>query len=528
MDPRQVREAARWTAAFLALAVTVRAVRYLAQFPFWGDESAVALNLLDRGYISLAGALDLGQVAPLGFLWSERALVSRLGPSEIALRSLPFAAGIGSVFCFWRLARAATGLLPWTSAPGQVLPLAIFAVSYYPIRYGAELKPYAIDILVACVVPWLAASWLCRSDERHLLWLAAVGLLASWFSYPSVFIAGGAVLGLFRAVVARSRRSVPAYALFVTLLAVGFLSSFLLIGRVQKLGTDSSTQWLLDFWASSFPPSSPLPLAHWLVTTHLGIMFAYPNGGPNGESALTLVCFLLGAWAMWTPSLPSRRAMLGVVLAPFGLALAAAAARQYPYGGHPRIVLFLGPAICLLAGIGLARAVGRLAQSAEASWLRFVLGLLFCLGLAEIGRDCLYPYQTLDGALVRGLAQRLVAPLGASDQVVSLNQDRDLNLDAGGPEGPQASFRWYLRIASGDRFRRWPELDPSERWSGAHVRAVLFTRHGRPDAARRLDAWQGAVSGQLFKIGESRECASADCGDVAYVRDYVGAAQAHP
>src|SRR5947209_7734229 len=87
----------RWGLAFLFLGMAWRTVRYLLAFPIWGDEAFVSLNLLDRDYLGLLRPLEYKQVAPMLFLWAESAAYHLLGGAELALRLLPFLAGLGSL-----------------------------------------------------------------------------------------------------------------------------------------------------------------------------------------------------------------------------------------------------------------------------------------------------------------------------------------------------------------------------------------------------------------------------------------------
>ena len=96
---------ARWVAVFLAVGIAVRLLRYLLRFPLWGDESLLAVNLIDRDFVALMHPLDGHQVAPLLFLWTELAAVKMLGYSEWSLRLFPLVAGVASLFLFHRLAR---------------------------------------------------------------------------------------------------------------------------------------------------------------------------------------------------------------------------------------------------------------------------------------------------------------------------------------------------------------------------------------------------------------------------------------
>ena len=73
-----------------------------------------------------------------------------------------------------------------------MLAVAVLATSFYPIRHGAEIKPYASDLLAALILLALAVEWL-RSPRSSRWWWALTAfvpvLLA--LSYPAVFVAGG-------------------------------------------------------------------------------------------------------------------------------------------------------------------------------------------------------------------------------------------------------------------------------------------------------------------------------------------------
>ena len=53
----------------LALGVAWRLARYALRMPLWGDEAALALNLLDRDFAGLLAPLANAQVSPVLFLW---------------------------------------------------------------------------------------------------------------------------------------------------------------------------------------------------------------------------------------------------------------------------------------------------------------------------------------------------------------------------------------------------------------------------------------------------------------------------
>src|SRR5581483_9238561 len=101
------RAATRIALGLLLFGLLWRTVRYLLQFPVWGDEALVAINFVRLDYAQLTQRLENCQIAPLLFLWGERAALCLFGPSELSLRFLPYLAGVCSLALYWRL----TGLL---------------------------------------------------------------------------------------------------------------------------------------------------------------------------------------------------------------------------------------------------------------------------------------------------------------------------------------------------------------------------------------------------------------------------------
>ncbi|MEK6254081.1 MAG: glycosyltransferase family 39 protein, partial [Gemmatimonadales bacterium] len=133
---------ANWGLALMFAALLWRVVRYALVFPMWGDEGMLAVNFYDRTFRGLLDTLDYGQVAPPGFLWLELGASKLLGFTEPALRLVPFLAGAAAVVLLWKLSRK---LLDHRSA---LLSMAVFAASFYPTRYAAEVKPYSLDLLL--------------------------------------------------------------------------------------------------------------------------------------------------------------------------------------------------------------------------------------------------------------------------------------------------------------------------------------------------------------------------------------------
>lgn len=496
-DGLTARFRARWLWALLALGIGLRLLRYALNFPMWADEAMLASSFRDRTYAELLEPLDFFQVAPILYLWVVKSAVSLFGFETYALRLVSVVAAVASVPLFAWVAlrindatRTNDGLSP--SNPSRaltspisiaaLLAIAIFAVAYYPVRYAAEIKPYASDLLLSLAMTALAVGWLrsrkigtsvkARAGGRSiwLWWLALLAPLAVGFSYPSVFVAGGVVLGLTASVWRRphgpndltdeghlnepnetgkpngSARAAWFIAGSATIAA--FLANYLLVVKPQY---EASTSATLNFWEAAFPPiTDPLGMVKWFFSAHTGRMFGYPVGGSDGGSSLTFILMLAGIVAWWRTG---KRDALAVLLAPLGLLFVAACLKKYPYGGSGRVFQHVVPAICLLMGVGIHSALQWLtfrkqsdrsaehendaereteveAAAARANlWYRRITGVLVVLAafgaiqlIGMIAKPYRYPNDRDDRALARKLWQTEV------DDYVTVCAVNDLKL----------------------------------------------------------------------------------------------------
>ncbi len=163
------RALARMACGLLLIGLLWRTVRYLLQFPIWGDEVMLALNFVHFDYVQLTQKLENMQVAPLLFLWGERAAFTWMGPSMLSLRFIPFLASAVSLALYWRL----TGLLMGPLA--RCFAVGFLAVAFFPVEMGGRLKPYSCDLLMSLALMLAAARWLRTPDEsRWLAWLTVL------------------------------------------------------------------------------------------------------------------------------------------------------------------------------------------------------------------------------------------------------------------------------------------------------------------------------------------------------------------
>jgi hypothetical protein len=414
----RVVERAVW--AFVILGVLLRLARYAMNYPLWWDEAFVSVNFLRRDYLDLLRPLDYSQVSPILFLWVELTVVKLLGFSEWTLRLFPLLCGVSSVVLFRHLAGRVVRGLP------LVFSVAIFAVTYHPIRYAAEVKPYASDLLFALLILVTAVEWWREPRRARWLWvLAAMSPIALAFSHPAIFVAGGVTLGLAPAVARAARRAVTvAYGAFAASTVSAFVALYAVFTRSQAAATLSVMQ---AQWVAAFPPlADPLAFVRWLITVHTGSMFAYPCGGERGASSLSFLLFATGAAALWHNR---RRTVLLTCLAPFAMGLAAAAIKRYPYGGvadgsPARVMQYLVPSICLLAGIGATVIVAAVrGLRPRMRLIRAGVVALVLIGIVPLAAEAFHPYRTVHAHRAREFARRFWPALARDGQPVCLRWD---------------------------------------------------------------------------------------------------------
>jgi hypothetical protein len=250
----------RITLGVVALGVLLRGYHYLDNRSLWGDETFLALNLIERSFAGLTQSpLSYEQYAPLGFLWAEKLFISLFGIGEMALRLFPFLCGLLALFGYVRLTRRVLSRFE------ALVALLCLAVAHPVIYYSVETKQYQTEMLVTIGLYLAYFHFKNRVGLRPALAWGAIGALALWFAYPSVFILAGIALALLiPRLLRRDFRGLGPWLLPFTMWGVSFLVNYFLFISV---GTRSD--FLADFWRQNFLPLPPKSTADllWFVKT---------------------------------------------------------------------------------------------------------------------------------------------------------------------------------------------------------------------------------------------------------------------
>jgi hypothetical protein len=334
----------------LALGIGLRSTQYFSQVDMWHDELALARNVEDRGLVELVNRpLDHRQVAPVGTIVLLEVSSTLLGVSELGLRFAPWILGIASLLLFWRVSTRFAEGAPLLAA------LAVFAVSPALVWYGSSLKPYGGDVAVSLFLVWLSLRFLERSDvlARGVI-AGAFGGLALLLSFPAVPTAG--ILAMWIAA-AWWRRSPRPPVAPVASLGVGWMLGAAFAAWVALRLVDPATdQFMREFWADDFPPTSrPLAALTWGLARLYGAfshsLVFFPPRDPVLQSIVAVPAVLAVAGLVLVLRRPIVPSML--LLAPPLAGLAAAFLHILPF--DQRVGLHATWPLLVLAALGLTR-----------------------------------------------------------------------------------------------------------------------------------------------------------------------------
>ena len=407
-----------WIWVALAFGVLTRSVRYFLQFPLWEDECFLCVSIFKRGFAGLLHPLEYHQVAPGLFLWLEKVTTLAFGYNELALRLVPFVCSIASLFLFYHLV---SRLILGTA---RLICVTLFAVSYPGIRYAAEAKQYATDLLASLVLVVFLVEWLRRPSQHK--WLLALVLwcpLAIGLSYPSVFTAGAVSFILFVVILRRKIRGVWTWWIaFNAAMGVALLATFWFVIRHQM---SSELGFMSDYWSGAFPPrNSFFGFIKWFVLTHTGALFAHPAGDDRGGSVVTTILAVLGMVFFFRRR---RGWVAALLLAPLSLHFLAALLERYPYGGHVKFSMYFAPMVYLFMGVGIAFLVANQAKKKPlkvvARTTLIVLAVISAIGIASMIRDVLSPYKSSSDMRARAFARSFWYSARFEDEAVDIKDD---------------------------------------------------------------------------------------------------------
>jgi hypothetical protein len=452
---RRQRFVARLCWAGVAAGAGLRLWQFAAGPAMWLDELAIARNVTQRSLTDLmTRPLSWDQSAPKGFLALEKLSTLAFGANDYALRLFPFLCSLLALWCF---AAAARRIFSGLGAP---VAIALFAFAGPLIDYGSRVKPYTVDLAAAAVLLLVVLDLQSAAvTPRKAHRAGAAGACAVCVSQIAPLLLGSLAaclcvpaLRAWRAGRAADRAQLKALGL---LAAWWFIALFAALAAFRGM-TRATTDFLHDYWAEGFPPSS---LAGEMRTFWpFGELLNLLGRGAPACLAYPAPWFYLALACCGLAALLRMRREAGLaVAAPLFAALAAAAAGQYPFSD--RLILFLYPVLFLCLAAGMSWLAGKFPGAALLAVLPALLGLSPTL-------QTLPPYQIEDvKPLLSYLREnwrpgdRLYADYGAGPPMMFYGRSygfAEKDYLQGGCHRGAGAWRDYLRAV--DRLRGRPRV----------------------------------------------------------------------
>jgi len=335
------------TGLILLAGVLLRLRQYLTGRSLWLDEAMLALNIVNRDYVSLFKPLDYDQGAPIGFLLVEKTFNLVLGRNELSLRLFPLLIGLVSLWMFYLL------LKQITSGVGLWVALALFAFNPRLIYYSSEVKQYIVDVAVTIGLLLVAAPLFeikrpgrpppedLPGSGKGFIRLGLAGFFALWFSHPALFVLAGIEITLV--ILYLRKRDLSSLWLIIAMGALWLANLGLLYFTTLQGLTRNGT--LLDYWDISFVPSPLWSDVGWFARSfraNVAVEF-----GINDAAGLVFGLMLVG----WIALFLEKRSYASALVLTLLFALIASSLRLYPLIG--RLIQFLVPLGLLLIGKAL-------------------------------------------------------------------------------------------------------------------------------------------------------------------------------
>ncbi|HEV7710288.1 MAG TPA: hypothetical protein VGP16_18985 [Asanoa sp.] len=354
-----------------------------AAMGMWKDEAGITNNLL-RSYVQLTAHLTYDQVAPVGWLWLEKALLELFGSDDRVLR-LPAYLGTLTVLCLgtW-IARRAIG------RAGALAVAALLVVSPMLLVYAAEVKQYTWEAGVALCLLVLAGwahdalRWTgirplwqagIRGWWRPVLWIAVTGV-AVFVSFSAILVVAAitaTLVGLH--LLRRARADAGWLALLST--PAGLTAAYLVYRRHQYSFYPHQT----DYFVGGTAPegAGPSEFLRWFPF----MWGKFVTSPMNWQlPVLVLLFMLIGVVALWRRNRLWAALLVMVFLAGIG----GGAVRGFPVVARPSMYLIAPAVLLVVAGVdGLVRASVVLVRRRRVL-VATVASLVLLVGVAAIAQ----------------------------------------------------------------------------------------------------------------------------------------------
>jgi uncharacterized membrane protein len=304
--------------------------------------------------------------------------VQKAGHSAVLLRSVSF---VSSVLLIILVAVAGKQLIGPVPA---LIAAVLVAFSPGQIHYAQEVREYAFSSLFAGLVTFAYLDYLARPGERRQkLRLFLLLGFCPLIQYGLVLFGCGILLALVWG--ATVERTLPWRDVFVAGACLGVAGLFSLVFTLRyQFGADV---WYLEDSLFTFGKTNPVKFLGWNMTKLLMFLAT----GLMGFGVVVLGF----AFVLLAPAQPCAKAIRKLLICVGGVALLAAMAHLYPFGGVHQC-LYLAPLVGIAIAVGLQEIL--IPTTGERTLLRISLVTIVLIGSGMYGVVKEKPYGEFENS----------------------------------------------------------------------------------------------------------------------------------
>ena len=301
-----------------AFAFFVRTKLYLSNNVFSDDECRLALSMMNKGFLRSLVYLGQAQSAPPVFILVSKLMTALLGFTEHAAKFLPYAAGVGSIYMFYKVSSSYL-----QSRIAIVIANFIFAICQPLVSFSSIFKQYSLDVLMGLLcLYYLPKIRIEELSMKQLCILLVTLVTLPLISLPSLFFIAAFFVNN---VIKNWKRILILLVPFIIFMGIYYIFSL----APAKLDLNN---YFPDYWTDGFWGIS---LSEFLKLLIVNIKFYFV---PND---LSLAAIILLFWGIYLYIKEKNK----FILSTFFFILLAAFLKLYPLSG--RVGLFALPIFLL-------------------------------------------------------------------------------------------------------------------------------------------------------------------------------------
>ena len=303
--------------------ILIRLYKYLQNASLWGDEAALAINVVNGSYRDLFSGLQLMQACPPGFTVLVKFLLNSFHPAnlyirDLVLRFIPLTCGVSAIFAFYYLVK-----LVFEENKFKILTaVLLFTLTPAAIIYSSQFKQYSMELLISIIL--LTIFYKIIILEKNKWYYQFFIALSVWFSYSAFLVIASGCLTL----ILKNRK------IFVTTFISVFISSIVYYFISLKDIFSVNYTNLNIYWSQAY---SFLQFSHpTRIFYRLGELFVLTR--PVSLFIGLIIFIAIVVYIFNKKNLLYKQVLF---LTPFFLTVAASMLHKYPF--CCRLILFLIP-----------------------------------------------------------------------------------------------------------------------------------------------------------------------------------------